>query len=929
MTSLFFTVLNLSLVGSVTAAVILAIRWVLKGRAPRWICYALWAVVLVRLLVPVSFSAPVSLFSLLPSHSADTVGESGRFSRLDVTGTLSWQTAPALDPATDGADRNQEQQIPADEGAEDPTAHGADSSQTAQQARKGIGWRTVAAAVWACGAAGLGGFLILHYLLSAIRLRRLRILPENDKIRRAGQLLPLRRTVRVCASRMFATPVVFGLLRPRIVLPRGFDWEDAAAQHILLHERVHIRRWDNLVKIAAAAVVCIHWFNPLVWLCFRLSVDDMEASCDERVLKILGEDSRKDYARSLLSMAQTQNRRLGAAPFLAFGESSLKQRVANILHYHKKTLISVLAALMAALLVGCSLLANPSSEPGQQTSGTKEQPQNSSSQTESLPEETQEPGIAVKDPNNMTLYVFYQNMPGWGSDEGTEPFYFPLPRQGVDQITPSWLQQQLLDQLQQSLPIREITVEDGTAVVSLQDNSEVQFARENGNGERYLSSVAMTLLQNCAVDAVRFEVEGEPYPSQEQAQAYTPAPLALPPVSQEEILALYDTVTLEQLQENLAAAGEDVGAAEQNPIDRWDLQGDQTAKEILDTIWEATIWNNLPEREFDSIAQAPNAFLLNAAYFQSPYVFWYEDGTEPNSRMDFSILTPLVNDFQCIPQQILEQTARQMFGDTVQITHEKPTYGYYQEYAMAYTPRHMGGWYPDIFLLDYTEQGDTVEATVAYGRLYGSAGNAMKTLTDMEEEQSIRTREQRHRFTLEKTEDGYRITGYHLVDTIRDMVSRAPGYYAYTAICGGLAFFDWDGVQSLTPDQLYGWMIAGYSPGLNDTTLPADTVENYFYAYTGYHLEDPAILRQSQYYDAQAGNYRIQEIEGVIGEQDFQRKYWCDYGDVTYQDENTALVPVQVYADEQRTQLLADGVMKMKYQEDPIDPWIADGFTSN
>lgn len=140
------------------------------------------------------------------------------------------------------------------------------------------GWQATAAIIWICGAAALSGFLILHYILSATRLRRLRPLPENDKIRRAKQLLPLRRQVRVCSCRMFATPVVFGLFRPRIVLPRGFDWEDTAAQHILLHERVHIGRWDNLVKIAATAAVCVHWFNPLVWVCFRFSSDDMEAS---------------------------------------------------------------------------------------------------------------------------------------------------------------------------------------------------------------------------------------------------------------------------------------------------------------------------------------------------------------------------------------------------------------------------------------------------------------------------------------------------------------------------------------------------------------------------------------------------------------------------------------------------------------------------
>ena len=150
-----------------------------------------------------------------------------------------------------------------------------------------------------------------------------------------------------------------------------------------------------------------------------------------------------------------------------------------------------------------------------------------------------------------------------------------------------------------------------------------------------------------------------------------------------------------------------------------------------------------------------------------------------------------------------------------------------------------------------------------------------------------------------------------------------------SAICGGLAFFDWDGVENLTPDQLFGWYVAGYSPGVNDTEVDATSVEQYFYAYTGYHLENPEILRQSQYYDSETQAYRVQGVEGVIGADDYNRQYWCDYGEVTYPDENTALVPVKIYEDESRSQLLADGVMKMKYQGDPSDPWIIDGFTSN
>ena len=190
MTGLFSTVLNMSLIGSFTAAAVLLIRWFLKGRTPRWISYALWAVVLIRLLVPVSFSAPVSLFSLLPSHHADTVGTSGRISRLEwsMTGSEARPQSPneTVLPAAGGFQQDNWLSGGQNGGTDTPEAenHQPMAAQTA-------GWQATAAIIWICGAAALSGFLILHYILSATRLRRLRPLPENDKIRRAGARLLL------------------------------------------------------------------------------------------------------------------------------------------------------------------------------------------------------------------------------------------------------------------------------------------------------------------------------------------------------------------------------------------------------------------------------------------------------------------------------------------------------------------------------------------------------------------------------------------------------------------------------------------------------------------------------------------------------------------------------------------------------------------
>lgn len=935
MTGLFSTVFSMSLVATLTAAVVLVVRCYLKRRAPRWISYALWAVVLIRLLVPVSIASPISLFSLVPAfHSSETVGQSGRLSRLEFT---EGQALPVqrLPSGSNQAALTAAQKALPDLTKTDGIFTGKDSSggtKPVSSPKSKLDLQKFGAIVWLSGAIVLSSFFALSYGFSAIRLRRLRRIPKNEKILQAEKLLPLRRDVPVSKSHLFFMPVVFGVFRPRIVLPWEFQWEDTATQHILLHERVHISRWDNLVKIAAVFTVCIHWFNPIVWLCFRLCSDDMEASCDERVLALLGETSRKDYARSLLSMAGRQSRRISRISFLAFGESNLKKRVGNILKYHKKTLLSAAAALLAVLLVGCSLLTNPSSVPGNTDPGEDQ----STSQNEPGGQDQQrpqEPGIPVKNPEEITLYLY--NTSSMALEGAEKVFYFPLRRPGVSEITPSWLQEQLQAQSiglgSDRLGVESLTQDGRAAMVALVPADSTYLSQVDPYSSVYLNTVATILLQNCEIDEVYFTLDGQPYP-EGQSSPYTPAELALPDLSQADIQALYDSLSLEQMVANLTSDGQraDPRVSLTNAIDRWDIGGNEKAWKILNTIYEATYLNNVPESNFDSIAQAPNQFLVNAAYSQSPRISWYQDDVNPNSDAKFSVLTSYVNDYECVPQKIVEETARQMFGDQVQLNHQQPFAGYYHEYAMAYSPYHMGGWFPDIFLLDYTEQGDTVEATVAYGRIYGSANDPMKTLADLDEETSIRNREQRHRFTLQRDGDSYRITGYHVVDSWRDMVTRVPDYYAYPAVCGGLAFFDWDGAENLTPDQLYQWFLAGFSPGLNDGYFPTSTVEPYFYAYSGgYQPEDPTVLRQSQYYDAELEAYRSAQIEGVIGIYDSNRRYYCDYGQVTYEDENTALAPVKIYGDADHSQLLADGVIKFKYQEDPSYPWVVDGFTSN
>lgn len=168
--------------------------------------------------------------------------------------------------------------------------------------------------------------------------------PGIDGIFRRVGVRPDR--VRLYVSDLFPSPVVCGLVRPRLVLSGLVGEEDVA--HVVTHELTHIRRHDNLWKALATLALYLHWFNPLVWLFYRWYVTDMEASCDEAVVR-RPETDRKAYAYSLVNMAE-RSRSAFAGGFLAFGECALKERVKSIMHVRKNTVI--LTILAVAVVAG-------------------------------------------------------------------------------------------------------------------------------------------------------------------------------------------------------------------------------------------------------------------------------------------------------------------------------------------------------------------------------------------------------------------------------------------------------------------------------------------------------------------------------------------------------------------------------------------------
>lgn len=158
------------------------------------------------------------------------------------------------------------------------------------------------AIVWAVGAAVCAVVFAAAYG-RCCREFRASFPVENDVIRRWLQSHPLRRTIAIRQSGRISSPLTFGVLRPVILMPKKTDWTDETAlRYVLEHEFVHIQRFDVLSKLLLIAAVCVHWFNPLVWVMYVLANRDLELSCDETVLRRFGGDVRAAYARVLIRM---------------------------------------------------------------------------------------------------------------------------------------------------------------------------------------------------------------------------------------------------------------------------------------------------------------------------------------------------------------------------------------------------------------------------------------------------------------------------------------------------------------------------------------------------------------------------------------------------------------------------------------------------
>ena len=313
--------------GSVMIAIVLALRAALKNRLPKFVFPVLWGVVLLRLLVPFSISSPLSL--PVPGFLSGLSGF--YFGEEDSTGVENIGQTVA-EEVTHGFS---ERAIPY--GVMDSEAFF--SSRALSKALP---------VLYLLGLAVTAGILGLQKYLYGKKLRRGLLMEHNETVNELLRGMGMGHVL-VFSNDEIASPLVCGLISPRIYLPTRMDFGNTVLlRHVLAHETMHIRRRDNFVKAVMLAALVLNWYNPLVWLMAKCLASDLETACDAAVLSRWGEEERKGYAYSLLAMAVSASR--GTLLYSAFSRTEVERRVKGILAFRKATALALLFSVL--LLAG-------------------------------------------------------------------------------------------------------------------------------------------------------------------------------------------------------------------------------------------------------------------------------------------------------------------------------------------------------------------------------------------------------------------------------------------------------------------------------------------------------------------------------------------------------------------------------------------------
>ena len=316
MVDAFVKILNMSIIASWLILAVVLFRFILK-KAPKWIAVLLWGIVALRLVVPFSFESALSLIPSAEVFNAHNIQYE--------TPTIS-SGIPSINNAVNPA--LSQTFAPSSVGSINPL----------------YTWTLVLSIIWLIGVA----VMLLYVLISYVRVHR-----------SVAERVPYEQNIFLCDY--VKSPFILGLVQPRIYLPSNMD--ASSMEPVISHEKAHLARHDHWWKPLGFLILAIHWFNPLCWAAYVLLCRDIELACDEKVIRQMDMDGKKQYSFALLECSSGR-RPVTICP-LPFGEVGVKERVNKVLNYKKPAFWTIVAAVVACALVTVCFATNPvAAEPG-------------------------------------------------------------------------------------------------------------------------------------------------------------------------------------------------------------------------------------------------------------------------------------------------------------------------------------------------------------------------------------------------------------------------------------------------------------------------------------------------------------------------------------------------------------------------------------
>lgn len=301
------SLLQMSFAGGILILAVIVIRALAINMLPKKAFNALWGISVVRLMIPFSIQSVFSVYSLMGSHAPGNGSQTIRVLPIGASGQAIPLTSSVLNAAN------------------------------------AVSTWTI---VWAAGVLVCAVFFSLAYWKCWKEFQT--SLPVgNDFTENWLCVHQQRRRISIRQSGRFSAPLTYGVIHPVILMPMSTKWENTdSLEYVLTHEYVHIRRFDSIRKLVLIVVLCVHWFNPLVWVMYVLANRDIELSCDEAVVRLFGENAKAAYARALISMEETRS---GLTPLCNnFSKNGIEERIIAIMKIKRTTVFSF---IMTGLIV--------------------------------------------------------------------------------------------------------------------------------------------------------------------------------------------------------------------------------------------------------------------------------------------------------------------------------------------------------------------------------------------------------------------------------------------------------------------------------------------------------------------------------------------------------------------------------------------------